>query len=339
MLTKLRLPAAALAVITTTALLGSTPAAAVELKLASFVGGRHVMNRAVFAPWAKEIGEKSGGKLTVTMHVGGSLGKGPAKQFKRAVDGVADITWGLQGYTSKLFRRTTLIELASISTDGIDATSRLWSIYDKYLAPEYKRVKVLAIWALDIPILHTRSKRVTKISDLAGLKIRTPSRFSAKLIAALGATPVAMPVTKLYNALDRGVVDGVLISPSAVNSFKLGEVTKYHITGIPFGVSPFFAVMNARSYANLSPANKALINETTGRGLSIKAAEAYEADSHKGYQTIRNAKGHEVIALPRAEVDKAVALLDQAERQIVADLDKQGIPAAKIVAALRKAGG
>ena len=90
-------------------LAGSAPAVSKELKFASFVGGRHVMNRKVFTPWTKEVEKLSGGSLKIKMYLGGSLGKGPAKQFKRAIDGVADITWGLQGYTSKQFRRTTMI--------------------------------------------------------------------------------------------------------------------------------------------------------------------------------------------------------------------------------------
>lgn len=339
MIKKLALSTGLVAATMTAALIGSSPVSAAELKLASFVGARHVMNRLVFAPWAKEIGAMSGGSLNISMHVGGSLGKGPAKQFKRAVDRVADITWGLQGYTSRQFRRSTLIEFSSTGANAVDATKRMWAAYDKYLSPEYSRVKVLAIWALDVPMLHTKSKRIEKISDLKGLKIRTPSQAQAKLIAALGATPLAMPVTKLYNALDRGLVDGVLISTSAINNFKLTEVTKYHTTGIPWGMSPFFAVMNKQTYDGLSPEHRALIDKTSGERLSLKAAAAYDADARKGVEAIKAAKGHEIITLPKAEVDKALAMLRAAEDKMLGDLEKEGVPGREILAALRNPGG
>ena len=113
----------------------SAPAVSKELKFASFVGGRHVINRKVFTPWTKEVEKLSGGSLKIKMYLGGSLGKGPAKQFKRAIDGVADITWGLQGYTSKQFRLTTLIEMPQIGKDAVDVTRRMWAATPVGLSP------------------------------------------------------------------------------------------------------------------------------------------------------------------------------------------------------------
>ena len=174
MIRKLSLATAAIAATVVGVATTDTPAISAELKFASFVGGRHVMNRKVFAPWAKEVANMSGGGLKITMHYGGALGKGPAKQYKRAIDGVADITWGLQGYTSKQFRRTTMIEMSEVGVNAVDTTKRMWKVYDQHLASEYKRVKVVAIWALDQPVIHTKNKAITRIGDLKGMKIRTP---------------------------------------------------------------------------------------------------------------------------------------------------------------------
>lgn len=338
MIKKFSLSAAALAAAVVGISAASTPAVSVELKFASFVGGRHVINRKVFAPWAKQVAALSGGSLTVKMYYGGALGKGPAKQFKRVIDGVADLSWGLQGYTSKQFRRTTMIEMTDVGSDAIDTTKRMWKIYDSLLAPEYSRVKVIAIWALDAPVIHTKNKQITRISDLKGLKIRTPSQLQALLIRALGATPLAMPVTKVYNSLDRGVIDGVLISTSAINNFKLNEVTKYHAAGIPWGRSPFFAVMNKNSYQSLSKAHRDIIDKTTGRGLSLKASRVYTEDGIKGRKALKADSKRKYIELSKAEVAKALVLLKAAEVKIIANLTKEGAPVAKVLSALRSAG-
>lgn len=338
MMRKLSLAAGALAASAAAAALAPAPALSVELKFASFVGGRHVMNREVFAPWAERIAAMSKGALTVKMYYGGALGKGPAKQFKRAVDGVADLAWGLQGYTSKQFRRTTMVEMTEVGANPADATRRLWKVFDAHLAPEYARVKVIALWAADAPILHSKRKRIASVADLDGMKIRAPSQIQAKLVAALGATPLAMPVTKVYNALDRGVIDGVLIPPSTINNFKLDEVTKFHTGGIPWGRSPFFAVMNRKSYDSLSADHRRIVDETSGLALSVKAAEIYAADGMKGLQKVKADKNQVYADLSAAEAAKALALLKKAERKILADIAGEGVPAAEALAAMRGAG-
>ncbi len=305
-----------------------------ELKIAHFMSPKHPMDRFLMRPWAKEIAKITNNDLTARIYPGGELGKGPRAQFKRAVDGVADITFGLQGYTSKQFPRTTLIELPSVAPDGIVATKRLWKIYDRYLAVEYKRVKTLAIWGAESPILMTKNKAIRKISDIKGLKIRTPSKGQAGLIRALGATPVAMPVTRMYNALNTGVVDALMVPPSVIISFKIGEVAKYYTTGLPFGRSPFFLLMNLQKWESLSASQKAAINKTTGQGLSIKGAKFYEKAGAKGLKSVSKGGKHEVITFSSDEVKKGTALLLKGRDKIVADLEKKGIPAKAILAAL-----
>lgn len=314
--------------------IGPTVGSTEELKIAHFMSPKHPMDRFLMRPWAKEIAKITNNDLTARIYPGGELGKGPRAQFKRAVDGVADITFGLQGYTSKQFPRTTLIELPAVAPDGIVATEKLWDIYDRYLAGEYKRVKTLAIWGAESPVLMTKNKAIRKISDIKGLKIRTPSKAQAALIRALGATPVAMPVTRMYNALNTGVVDALMVPPSVILSFKIGEVAKYYTTGLPFGRSPFFLLMNLPKWESLSASQKAAINKTTGRGLSIKGAKFYEKAGAKGLKSVSKGGKHEVITFSPDEVKKGTAILLKARIKIVADLEKKGIPAKAILAAL-----
>jgi TRAP-type C4-dicarboxylate transport system substrate-binding protein len=305
-----------------------------ELKLAHFMSPKHPMDRFLMRPWSKEIAKITNNSLTVRIYPAGELGKGPRDQFKRAVGGVADITFGLQGYTAKQFPRTTLIELPGVAPDAVEATKKIWDVFDKYLASEYKRVKALAIWGNEGPVLMTKNKPIRKISDIKGLKIRTPSKAQAALIRALGATPVAMPVTRMYNALNTGVVDALMVPPSVIISFKIGEVAKYYTTGLPFGRSPFFLVMNRSKWESLSADQKAAIAKTTGRVLSIKGAKGYEKAGAKGLKSVSKGGKHEVITFSPDEVKKGTALLLKARGKIVADLEKKGIPAKAILAAM-----
>ncbi|MBT3916315.1 MAG: TRAP transporter substrate-binding protein [Rhodospirillaceae bacterium] len=306
-------------------------ASGVELKLASFTGPKHAMNRAFFTPWKKEVEKMSGGSLTIKMFVGGKLGKGGAKQFKRAVDGVADISFGLQGYTSSQFRATTLIELPNIAKDAVEATRAMWAAYDGLLDKEYKNVKLLFMWSVDRPLIMTLKKPVRSLADLKGMKIRTPSQMQSKTIKALGAVPIPMSITKVYNGMARGLVDGVLTSTTTLQGFKLAEVTKYFTAGLPWGTSPMFLVMNKKSYEGLSPAHKAIIDKTTGAKPSERGARVYEKENADGWNFIRKSKKHEFVEMNKADLQKSLNIWKTTSREIIAETAARGVPAQKIV--------
>lgn len=296
------------------------------------------MDRFIMRPWSKDLAKQSGGGLTVRIYPGGALGKGPVQQFKRAVDGIADITFGLQGFTSNLFPRTGLIELPGMAKNAAIAAGKLWDAFPQ-LAPEYKRVKVLALWTNESQVLMTRDKPIRSVADMKGLKFRVPSKTQSKAIEALGGVPVFMPINRVYNALNTGVIDGIMTGPSTVLSFKFHEVAKYFTVGLPIGRSPFFLVMNKNTWNGLSAKDKALIDKTTGRGLSVKASKFYMKAGAKGLGVVKKSKKHEVIRFSAAESAKAQAILQASRVKTVADLQSKGIPAGAILKAMGVSGG
>lgn len=316
-------------------LVSAGSASAEELRLAHFMSPRHVMDRVMMRPWSKQIAEISGNALTVRIYPAGELGKGPKDQYKRAVSGVADIAFGLQGYISAQFPATTLIELPGLAEDAPAATDMLWRVWESYLYREYKDTKVLALWTNEVAIIMTRDKPVRSLEDLKGMKVRSPSRLSAAMVEALGATPVSMPVTKMYNALKTGVVDALMVPPCVIIPFKIGEVAKYYTINAPLGRSPFFLVMNRKKWNSLSAYNRALIERTTGRDWSLRAAAAYETCGEKGLAKVRKEGSGEIIELSEAEQERWREVLKPLEARRTAELEKQGIPAGKILAQMR----
>lgn len=317
----------------TTFMLGAGPSIAGELKLAHFMSPKHPMDRFIMRPWSKDLAKASGGELTVRIYPGGALGKGPVAQFKRAVDGIADITFGLQGFTSNLFPRTGLIELPGMAKNAEIAAGKLWDSF-ALLAPEYKRVKVLALWTNESQTIMTRNKPIRSVNDMKGLKFRVPSKTQANAIKAMGGVPVFMPINRVYNALNTGVIDGIMTGPSTVLSFKFHEVAKYFTVGLPIGRSPFFLVMNKNKWNGLSAKEKDLINKTTGRALSVKASKFYMKAGAKGLGVVKKSKKHEVIKFSPAEWAKAKAILDASREKQVSDAEGKGVPARAILKAM-----
>ncbi len=295
-----------------------------ELKMAFFTGARHPIPRFLMIPWGKEL-TNAGLGLEVRAFPGGQIGGSPPGAFKRVVNGISDIEWHLPGYTSSVFPRTMVMEIPLQWDSPTEATRALWNIYDSHIAPEYKRVKLLALWATDTPVVMT-NKLVRHPDDLKGLKIRTPSANQAAIIKGLGAIPVAMPMPQTYGALEKGVVDGAIVGISVVRSFKLGEVVKNYIIDLPFGYSPMIIAMNLKTYRSLNASQKAYVDGKSGLKWSLKGAELYEGARKASIKTIRDRPDTKIIELTAAEKAAWVKKLQKVVSGWVDTFEAKGLP-------------
>ena len=309
------------------------PAAAEELKLAHFMSPKHPMHEHMLAPMAEALKQVSGGKLTIRIYPAGELGKGPVEQFKRAETGVADIAFGLMGYTSAQFPGALLVELPGVAKSPAEATEMLWRAYPAHIGAEFKGTKVLALWANDTAVVITRRQPIKSLADAKGLKIRAPSSVAAEFIRAWGATPVNIPVDGVYQAMDTGVVDGVYIGASGIRSFRLHEVGGHLTAGLPASIASFFLVMNEAKWNALSAEQKGWIEQVSGKALSLKAAEAYRRDGEAGLKLFAEKKPVHTLAGAEAAAFQAAA--EAVVKAEIAKLEAKGVPAARILAAMR----
>jgi TRAP-type C4-dicarboxylate transport system substrate-binding protein len=310
--------------------LGLSAAQATELKLASFVPASHHLQKNVWEPLTKELAQATDGELKLKIYPAGQLGSGGGEQYKRVVRGVADIVHGLPGYTSSQFPESLLIELPGVPVSDVQATEGIWNAM-QLVEHEYRRVKVLALFASESAILMMRDKAVRVPSDLEGLKIRVPSASIGKAVSAWGGTPVSMPITEVYNAAQTGVIDGALLGGSTLNSFKLHEVFHHYTTGVPSTTSEVFLLMNRNSYDKLSDKERVALDRLTGFPLSQKSSKSYRNQHEKGMKTIRDA-GKDIIELSPEVAQQFTNLSRSVIAETVAALKREGVEnAQKIV--------
>jgi TRAP-type transport system periplasmic protein len=317
------------------ALSGATATSqAAEIRLSTFVPPVHVIYREVIVPWAAEVEKATNGEVKVTLYPSMQLGGKPPELMRQVSEGVVDATFTLPGYTSAAFPRTQVIELPGLKQDGIAATNMMWDILDPFLLPDFKDVKVIALWGAEDAGLMSRDKTIKTLDDLKGLRMRAPSAQQAKQLEVMGAVPVAMPITQVYQSLERGVIDGAMVPFSTIVDFRLGEVVKaYTIPGPLFGRSSFLIALNKKKYDSLSPSARAAIDKLSGRDLSLKATEIYEKRAAQGLASV---KGKATITEFSPEEQKRIAaVLKPIIKQWVTDAEAKGIPARDM---LRKAG-
>ncbi len=302
-----------------------------ELKLHSFVPPTHVIWTDVLTPWSQEVAKISNNKLTVRLFPSMQLGGKPPELYRQAVQGITDMSFTLPGYTSADFPMMALTELPGTATSADDGTRKLWANFERFLAREYKDTKVLMLWNSDTASLMSKSKPIRTLEDLKGMKIRTPSAAQSAQLEALGAIPIDMPVTQIYNNLDRGVIDASMIPMSAALDFKLIEVAKYFTIDAPLGRSPFLVALNKSRYDKLPGDLRKVIDDTTGLALSLKGAATYDRKNREAVEAA--GKTRELLKLSGEERTRWVEAFKPMIARKVEEGEKAGLPARGLVAA------
>lgn len=253
----------------------------VTLKLAHFWPSTSHFNQAIVVPWCDKISKESGGKLKCQIFASMQLGGTPPQLFDQARDGVADLVWTLPSYQAGRFTKTEVFELPFIAKRQESASQAMWDYTQKNALDEFKGVKLLATHVHDGAHLHFGSKSIKTLEDMKGLKIRATSRLNAKTLAALGATPVQMPVPAVPEAIAKNVVDGTSLPWEISTAYKIQEICKTTTETAPnqakHGNAIFTLVMNQAKYNGLPPDLKKVIDQNSGRETSKWAANVWNS--------------------------------------------------------------
>jgi TRAP-type C4-dicarboxylate transport system substrate-binding protein len=305
------------------------------LKFASFVPAKYVLHKPIFQKLADDIAKETNGEVKIKIYPAGALGKGPVEQYQRAVRRIAEITYGLPGYTSSVFPKTLLIELPGITQGHQDATKKLWKVMDTHLRKEFKRTVPLALFVTPPAVLMMRDKPIRNLADLKGLKIRASSKSAAAILTAYGATPVQMPATKVYTSMSTGVVDGALMGTGSLLIFKLIEPTKYVTMGLPEMPTTLFMVMNEDAYKELSAKNRAILDRLTGLEMSLKSARLEANFGKIGLKKFRGLPGKQVIELSAAAQADFAKAAQNGVAAVLKDIEGKGVAATEIANAMK----
>ena len=227
------------------------------------------------------------------------LGGKPSHLYGQARDGVVDIIWTLPGYSPGRFPLTEVFELPFVCGDAEATSQALTRFHRKWLRDEYKDTRPLVFHTAAPGQIHSAGRQIRTLEDLKGMKMRAPSRASAAMLKALGATPVGMPVPRVYEALSRGVVEGAWLPWTIMRPFRLHEVTKNH-TEVSLSCVLFLMTMNKARHDGLPARIRKIIDETTGIALAKRLGRLWQEDEKPG-RAIARKRGHPILSLTEAE--------------------------------------
>lgn len=205
--------------------------------------------------FAELLNERSGGKITLTVHSGGTLGS--AKETLEGVqmgsiDFIVESSASLSNFTDAM----SVFDLPYLFKNNAEARKGLaGEAARKQLdALEANGFKGINYWENGIYAIGA-VREVRSLADLAGMRVRSiDSPLQADVYNALGAQPVVLSWGDIYTSLQQGVIEAVS-STTVPNMYTTNfyEVAPYIVLS-NHGYSPAPLLCNVNLWNGL-PAN------------------------------------------------------------------------------------
>jgi len=300
----------------------------ITLNYAIFFPSSHVQYQTAEA-WAKEIEKRTEGKVKITLYPGGTLSKAP-QTYQAVQDGVADVGMSCFAYTPGRFPLLEGLDLPLGYPDGKTASRIATDMVMKYEPKEVAGAHVLYVHAHGPGILASK-KPVKSIEDVKGMKIRATG-LSAKIVEALGGTPVGMSQPETYEALQKGTVEATFCPIETLKGWKQGEVIQSVTDTSAIGyTTSMYVVMNRDKWSALPADVQKVFNEVSAEWV-VKHGEAWDQADEAGRQFIRQlAPPREILSLDADEQARWVAAVQPVLQGYVEMTKANNLPGAELI--------
>lgn len=241
--------------------------------------------------FARIVKEKSNGRIEIKVFPGGQLG-GQKDQIQSLQMGALDIARTQPAYLADAGAKAVSVYSLPYLFSDVD---HAWTVLDgplgQQLLDEVKaaNIKLVGIgyYATSPRHFFFTDKKVTKLSDLKGLKLRVPTGEMYKdMVEAFGASSTPIAFSELYSALQTGIVDGAENPIKGYFNNKYYEICKY-VTLDAHQADPSVIVFSEMVWNKLSEDDQRLIKEAVAesakyyRDLSKQKEDEYMSELEK----------------------------------------------------------
>jgi len=226
-----------------------------DMPLAYAAGNFHSMNADEFA---KNVSKKSGGKLTIVTHAGGSLYKG-GEIFRAVRTGQAQIG---ERFMSALGNEDALYEIDSIPflATSFDDAMKLYKASKKSIVKSLDSKGLVFLYAVPWPAQGLYSKKEIKsTNDLKGLKFRAYNPATVRIAELTGMTPTKIEVAEVSQAFSTGTVESMITSPTTGKDTKIWENGVKYFYDIAAWYPKNMVIVNKAAWKKLDSATQKLV--------------------------------------------------------------------------------
>ncbi|WP_457979865.1 TRAP transporter substrate-binding protein [Ectopseudomonas composti] len=276
--------------------------------------------------FAEKVAERSGGKIKVRTFPNGVLG-GDVQVLSSLQGGLIEMmTWNA-GLMLNHVTDFGILDFPFLYTDTAKVDAMLDGEVGKMLTDQLPQQNLvgLAFWELGVRNLTNNKRPVTKLEDIAGLKIRAQqSPLFLDVWRELGANPTPLPFTEVHTALETGTVDGQENPAALILASKFNEVQKY-LSLTRHNYNPQIVLIGKGFWDTLNEDEKKLLTDVAMEVRLEQRRISREADSKAIAQL--EAAGMQVNEVPVAEITRIQAkikpVVDKYAAQINPELVKK----------------
>jgi TRAP-type transport system periplasmic protein len=278
---------------------------------------------------AREVEKRTNGRVKIVIFPGSTLAS-PQETFDAVVKGVCDVGESVSGYTRGRFPVGEALELP-LGYPSAWVEAHVFQDFMNHFKPkEFDEVIPLYFSGPPPAVLGTARKQVRTLDDLRGLTIRAFGGAS-RLITALGGIPRAMPLPDAYEAMSKGIVEGIVTPMEVYKPYKISEVIKYvvDIRCVAYGALSW-TVVNKKAWSRISPEDQKTMLQVGYDTLEMRGKLHNEVDE-QGIKDFLALPGRKFISLSPEEEKKFRAAAQIVIDNYIKEKKKMGLKPAEYV--------
>jgi TRAP-type C4-dicarboxylate transport system substrate-binding protein len=281
-----------------------------ELRVIGGLAGLNQYTRNEEPFWTKELPRLSGGRFTADIVPFDRTGV-PGGDVLRLIQlGVVPFGTIMLSSISAYYPQFAAPDLAGLNPD-IATLKRNLAAFRPFLETELRlhyKIEVLAVYVYPAQVVFCKQP-LSRLSDLAGRRVRVSAITQSDFIGALGATPVLTSFDQIKNGLLNNQLDCAITGTMSGNTVGLHELTT-HVYSMPINWSLAIFGTNGAAWDAMPPDLRALLRHELPKLERNIWAES-ERESADGLACNRGApscsngqRGHMTEVPPAAGDDK-----------------------------------
>lgn len=296
----------------------------IKLRYSNFFPPVHPISK-LAEEWCKEVEKRTNGRVKVSYFPGNTLTP-PPQAYDAVVKGIADMAQNLLAYSPGRLPLSEVLQQPLGYSSGYQGTKLANAYYQKFKPKEFDDVKVMYLHGIAPGTIHTK-KEIKSFFDVKGLRIKANAE-NADIVKALGGAPVTMPITETYDALQKGLAEGILLPNEALKGWKFAEVVKASIDSNAVSyLTSMYVVMNKDKWNQISKEDQAAIEKINEEWIEKQGKLWNQLDKEGKEYAIQ--KGVKFVKVSKEEEAKVVGLMKPILDDYVKAMKGKGLPGAE----------
>lgn len=291
----------------------------------------HTVTKKGYEPWMECV--KAQNPDTAFTHFpGGQIVKGP-ETLDGLVNGLADLTAVMIGYVSSKMPLSGVGFLPGLGNDAGHVTRAFEkAVRVAPVADEFAKNGIHPIWVFSMPIYQIVSTKgaLRTADDFKDKVLRSSGGAMTLTISELGAAPTEMPISDLYVSMERGTIDGTLLSLSSIKPYNAESLMTAMSTNASLGAYTVAVSMKSDKWEAL-PAETQTAMTKCGLEAGQKLSASFDTEAQALIAEFEGL-GVDMYELTDDELTWVSNSVSAVGDDWVKRLEERGLPAAETLA-------